>query len=102
MITMDYTNFLNTAPAGVSTILNNDSWSPATNSTIRLNAAIGIMDQAVSNIQGLFSGCTVATITQTIAVGWSSHLGNTLAMGGTSKAVLSIATAIGLLNLSNG
>ncbi len=83
-ITMDYTAFQNSAPGGLSSILNNDSWTGGTTDTERLNAAIAVMDQAVADIESLFTNCTDVQINQTIAVGWASHGGNTLATGGAS------------------
>ncbi|MEM9409578.1 MAG: PEP-CTERM sorting domain-containing protein [Planctomycetota bacterium] len=83
-ITMDYTGFLNSSPGDVSSILNNDAWSGGTSNSDRLNAAIGVMDQAVADLEAIFANCTDVQLNQTISVGWQSHGGSTLATGGSS------------------
>ena len=80
-LTLDFTDFDANAPANLNTILL--TGNALDTDTARLNAAKGVMNQAKSMLEGLFSNCNDVNISHTISVGWASHGGSRLATGGT-------------------
>lgn len=79
-IQLDFTNFINNAPANASAnILNGASINDAIGV---INHAAAIWEDAFKNSSSSLSWANAGNLTQTINVGWNSYSGSTLARGG--------------------